>query len=116
MNQRIGRYEIQSELGRGGFGRVFRAFDPTVGRPVAIKTLNAAGKPDMLLRFRTEAAASGKLQHPNIIIVYDFGEQDGAPYLVMELLDGEDVERIVANRRPLTLLKRLDVMLQAAAG
>jgi serine/threonine protein kinase len=116
MNNRIGRYEIQAELGRGGFGRVFRAFDPTVGRLVAIKTLNASGEKEMLTRFRNEAAAAGRLHHTNIVIVYDFGEHDGSPFLVMELLDGEDVERIIANNRPLPLSKRLDVMVQSAAG
>src|SRR5215467_9003128 len=97
MINRIGRYEIQAELGRGGFGRVFRAYDPTVGRMVAIKTLNSSGEGELLTRFRNEAAAAGKLQHPNIVMVYDFGAHDGAPYLVMELLEGEDLERIVAN-------------------
>ena len=113
---RIGRYEIQGELGRGGFGRVFRAFDPTVGRLVAVKTLTASGEPDILIRFRNEAAAAGRLRHQNIVIVYDFGEHEGTPFLVMELLDGEDLERIIVNRRELTLLKKLDVMMQAAAG
>ncbi len=116
MTNRIGRYEVQAELGRGGFGRVFRAFDPTVGRLVAIKTLTASGEQDMLTRFRNEAAAAGRLRHQNIVIIYDFGEHEGAPFLVMELLDGEDIERIITNNRPLTLLKKLDIMMQSAAG
>ena len=116
MITRIGRYQVQVELGRGGFGRVFRAYDPTVGRLVAIKTLTASDEPEMLTRFRNEAAAAGKLRHPNIVVIYDFGEQDGSPFLVMELLDGEDLERIITNRRDLTLLRKLDIMMQAAAG
>src|SRR5262245_45267224 len=116
MVTQIGRYEVQAELGRGGFGRVFRAYDPTVGRLVAIKTLFGSEEAGMLTRFRNEAAAAGRLRHPNIVVIYDFGEQDGSPYLVMELLDGEDVERILTRRRDLTLLKKLDIMLQAAVG
>src|SRR6516164_4269066 len=102
----IGRYEVQDELGRGGFGRVYRAFDPVVGRMVAIKTVTSADDPKMLRRFRNEAAAAGKLRHSNIVVIYDFGEHDGSPFLVMELLDGQDVERIIASRRELTLLER----------
>ena len=116
MITRIGRYQVQAELGRGGFGRVYRAHDPTVGRVVAIKTLTAGGEPELLTRFRNEASAAGKLRHPNIVIIYDFGDHDGAPYLVMELLDGQDLERILSGGEPLTLLKKLDIMVQAATG
>lgn len=114
--RRIGRYEIQAELGRGGFGQVFRAHDPTVGRAVAIKVLLAAEDPELLLRFRSEAAAAGKLRHRNIITIYDFGEQDQIPYLVMEYLEGDDLERIIAGSRQLTLLQKLDIMAQTASG
>ncbi len=113
---RIGRYELQVQLGRGGFGQVFRAYDPTVGRLVAIKTLTATGEPEMLTRFRNEAAAAGKLRHQNIVVIHDFGEHEGAPYLVMELLEGEDLERTIVNQRPLTLLQKLDIMTKVAAG
>jgi len=113
--KRIGRYEVQAELGRGGFGQVFRAHDPTVGRAVAIKILLAAD-PDLLLRFRSEAAAAGKLRHRNIITIYDFGEQDKLPYLVMEYLEGSDLERTIAGDRPLSLLQKLDIMSQTASG
>src|SRR3954471_21948662 len=116
MSRRIGRYEIQAELGRGGFGQVFRAFDPTVGRLVAIKTLTGAGDPDLIRRFRNEAAAAGKLRHNNIVIIYDFGEFEETPYLVMELLDGEDLERAISTRRRLTLLEQLDIIQQSASG
>jgi eukaryotic-like serine/threonine-protein kinase len=68
--QRIGRYEIRRELGRGGFGRVYAAFDPTVTRIVAIKTLTAVGAPDLLARFRNEAATAGQLRHRNIVTIY----------------------------------------------
>ena len=72
--KRFGKYEIQAELGRGGFGRVFRAFDPTVGRLVAIKILSSEAGTDMLTRFRNEAMAAGNLRHENIVTIYEFGE------------------------------------------
>ncbi len=116
MSNRIGRYEIQAELGHGGFGQVFRAYDPTVGRLVAIKTLTASSDPDLLRRFRNEAAAAGRLRHNNIVIIYDFGEHEDAPYLVMELLDGEDLDRLIDSGRPLSLLQKLDIIAQSASG
>ena len=116
MIERIGRYQVRGELGRGGFGEVFRAYDPILDGFVAIKRLTAANEPDLVRRFRNEAAAARKLRHRNIVVVHDFGEQDGSPYLVMELLDGEDLEHVIGNRRPLPLLERLDVMMQVASG
>src|SRR5678810_952818 len=68
----IGRYEVQAELGRGGFGRVYRAYDPTVGRPVAIKILTQVSA-DTRTRFRNEATVAGNLRHKNIVTVYEYG-------------------------------------------
>ncbi len=116
MVQRIGRYEVQAELGRGGFGRVYRAFDPTVGRAVAIKTLHADGDPELLMRFRNEAAAAGKLRHPNIVVIHDYGEQDGEPYIVMELLEGEDLQHCIKDHRPFSIMQKLQIMAQVAEG
>jgi serine/threonine-protein kinase len=116
MINRIGRYEIQAELGRGGFGHVFRAFDPAMDSLVAIKTLIGDTDPDLLIRFRNEAAAARKLQHKNIITVYDFGEEDRTPYIVMELLDGEDLERTIRSGRTLTLLQKMLIMSEVADG
>ena len=97
-------------------GRSTRAFDPTVGRMVAVKTLVAGDEPELLTRFRNEAAAAGNLHHQNIVTIYDFGEHGGSPFLVMELLDGETVEHIITARRPLTLIQKLDILMQVAAG
>lgn len=116
MTGRIGRYELQAELGSGGFGRVFRAHDPIVGRQVAIKILLSTGDPELLVRFRNEAGATGKLRHRNIVVIYDFGEHDGLPYLVMELLEGQDLEHVISGRRPMSLLQKVDVMRQMASG
>jgi hypothetical protein len=114
--QRIGRYEIRRELGRGGFGRVYAAFDPTVARIVAIKTLTAVGAPDLLARFRNEAATAGQLRHRNIVTIYDFGEHEGSPFLVMELLDGEDLQSVITNRRELSIYDKVRILWEVADG
>ncbi len=114
--ERIGRYEIRRELGRGGFGRVWAAFDPTVCRLVAIKTLTAAADPTVLARFRNEASIAGQLRHQNIVTIYDFGEHEGTPFLVMELLDGESLQSVIANRPELTLYDRVRILWELADG
>lgn len=111
---RIGRYQVLAELGRGGFGRVYRAFDPSVGRPVAIKVLTE-GDADVLTRFRNEASVVGNLQHKNIVTVYEYGEHEERPFLVMEYLEGEDLHGIIA-RRSLGLLEKCNIMSQVAEG
>ncbi|HEX3942351.1 MAG TPA: protein kinase, partial [Acidobacteriaceae bacterium] len=116
MARRIGRYEVIAELGRGGFGQVFRCLDPNLGTPVAIKILTADGDAGMMVRFRNEAATSRRLKHPNIVAIYDFGEQDAVPYIVMELLEGEDLHRVIEARRPLSLLHKIGILSQMAAG
>ena len=116
MEGRIGKYEVQNELGRGSFGRVFRAYDPSVGRPVAIKVLSPESDQELLARFRAEAGMTGQLQHKNIVTVFDCGEQDGAPYIVMELLEGENLQTTLQSKRPLTLLEKMRIMCQIGEG
>src|SRR5258706_10419342 len=118
MMDRIGKYEIRGELGRGGFGHVYVALDPIVNRLVAIKVLISADDPEILSRFRSEAAAAGRLHHKNIVTIYDYGEQDGLPYLVMEYLEGQTIQQIVQTpgARQLSLLEKMDIMSQAAEG
>jgi serine/threonine-protein kinase len=111
----IGRYKVQDELGRGGFGRVYRAYDPTVGRPVAIKILTDVST-DTLTRFRNEATVAGNLRHKNIVTVYEYGTYEGFPFLAMEYLEGEDLHQIIAARRPLSLLDKCNIMAQVADG
>src|ERR1700761_5116528 len=101
----IGRYKILGELGRGGFGRVYRAYDPSVGRQVAIKLLTGGGGKEVLARFRNEAQVAGNLRHENIVTVYEYGEHEGQPFLAMEYLEGEDLHHLLASRRRLTLLE-----------
>src|SRR5213593_4270184 len=88
---RLGPYEILSPLGAGGMGEVYRGKDPRLGRDVAIKVLPASFSkdPDRLKRFEQEARSAGVLNHPNITVVYDVGQHDGAPYVVQELLEGQ---------------------------
>src|SRR5262245_26752779 len=113
--ERIGKYEIQALIGRGGFGTVYRAFDSTIGRAVAVKILPAGTDAEVIARFSREAAAAGNLHHSNIITIYDFGEQEGQPYLVMELVEGEDLRTIIRSKS-LPLLKKVDILTQTARG
>ena len=95
----VGRYRIEALIGAGGMGQVYRARDPRIERDVAIKVLPAdyAADVERLRRFEQEAHASGALNHPNVLTLYDVGTADGHPYLVMELLDGETLRDCVGR-------------------
>ncbi|HVT44544.1 MAG TPA: protein kinase [Thermoanaerobaculia bacterium] len=88
---RLGPYEVISPLGAGGMGEVYRARDERIGRDVAVKILPSsfAESEERLHRFEQEARATGMLNHPNLLTIHDFGQHDGAPYIVSELLEGE---------------------------
>ena len=88
---RLGPYEVVAQIGAGGMGEVYRARDTELHRDVAVKILPPAfsGDPDRLRRFRLEAQAAAALSHPNILSVFHIGLQDGGPYIVTELLEGE---------------------------
>jgi eukaryotic-like serine/threonine-protein kinase len=113
----LGRYEIRSKLGAGGMGEVYRARDEKLNRDVAIKVLPAAlsQDTDRLRRFEQEAQAAGALNHPNILAVYDVGTHEGAPYIVSELLEGEEL-REQLNDGLLPQRKALDYAQQIAQG
>ena len=83
---------------------------------VAVKILSAGTEREMLTRFRNEAAAAGGLRHKNIVTVHDFGEDDGVPYIVMELMEGEDLHSVIASRRPLALVQKVRIAIQIADG
>lgn len=95
---KAGRYEILGELGRGAMGVVYRAVDPVIGRNVAVKTIRLTeegtglSRTELLSRFQTEARAAGLLTHPNIVVVYDAGEEDGLYYITMELVTGKSLQ------------------------
>ena len=116
MIGRIDKYELKEELGRGGMGRVYRAYDPSLDHDVAIKVLTSEGDPDLLGRFRSEAGTTAKLNHKNIVTVHAYGEQDGVPYLVMELLQGEDLNQKMHGSKPLPLREKVQIMYQVAEG
>ncbi len=115
--KRIGKYEITGILGRGGMGVVYRAEDKRIGRQVAIKTLteNFSGQPEMLERFYREAQA-GILQHPNIVIVYDLGDEDGVPFIVMEYVSGEPLDKLIASGRHISIIEKLSIIEQVCAA
>jgi len=116
----FGRYRVTGELGRGAMGSVYRAMDPLIGREVAVKTLlpNALGN-DLLKvrgRFLREATSAGRLNHPNIVTIFDVGEQDGIAYIAMELLDGRTLRDILREQKKLPNTNIADIVAQVADG
>ena len=115
---KIGKYEILDVLGRGGMGIVYKAVDPAIGRMVAIKMITGgfSDDPNLLKRFYREAQSTGTLQHPNIVTVYDLGDDGGVPYLVMEYLEGETLESVIRSRREILLAEKLSNIVLACDG
>src|ERR1700757_4371609 len=114
---KLGPYEIQSPLGAGGMGEVYRARDPRLGRDVAIKVLPSSfsSDTDRLQRFAQEARAAAALNHPNILAIFDIGDDRGSPYVVSELLEGETLrERLRSG--PLNTRRAIDYGLQVTRG
>ena len=113
--QQIGRYEIQEEIGRGAMGVVFKGRDPLIGRDVAVKTIagGVAESADLRERFYREAKAAGVLQHPNIVTIYEMAESGGTPFIAMEYLEGESLEKLIARRPVLPLAAKVGYVVQA---
>jgi eukaryotic-like serine/threonine-protein kinase len=111
----LGKYELLGELGRGAMGIVYRARDPMINRLVALKTITTgvADDPALLERFYREAQSAGGLQHPNIVTIYDMGQAGAHPYIAMELVEGENLEQLIARRAELPVTLKLDYALQA---
>jgi eukaryotic-like serine/threonine-protein kinase len=114
---KLGPYEIQSPLGAGGMGEVYSARDARLNRDVAIKILPASFStdPERLQRFAQESRAAAALNHPNILSIFDIGDERGAPYVVSELLEGETLRDRLRNG-PLTSRKAIDYAQQIASG
>ena len=115
---RIGRYKILDELGRGAMGVVYRAEDPSLDRVVALKTISLAdaeGRKEYEKRFLLEAKAAGKLTHPNIVTIFDYGEEEDLAYMAMELLEGSDL-RSRMRREQIPAMEAVEIALQVADG
>ena len=116
----FGRYVIVAELGRGAMGAVHRASDPLIERDVAIKTLLPNLPPEVMdevrERFLREARSAGRLNHPNIVTIYDVGEQDGVAYIAMELLEGKSLQQILRETARLPFATIADLVAQVADG
>jgi serine/threonine protein kinase len=105
MHEQIGKYRIDSELGRGAMGVVYKAFDPHIERVVALKTirkelLQDRHEHELVARFKNEAQASGRLTHPNIVAVYDYGETQDAAFIAMEYVEGNPLSALLTADRP----------------
>ena len=112
---KIGKYKVTAKLGQGSFGVVYKGRDAYLKRDVAIKICSVEDE-GLRQRFFREAEISGKLVHKNIVTVYEFGFEGKIPYLVQEILSGEDLSRIVKRRAPLAPMTKLDYLLQVAKG
>ncbi|MCH9649041.1 MAG: TonB family protein [Deltaproteobacteria bacterium] len=112
---RVGKYEILDVIGEGGFGIVYKGRDTVLQRYVAIKVCTS-NNPELRQRFVREAEIAAGLQHPNITTLHDLGQEGDWSYLVQELLGGEDLEAKIGRREPMSLERRLDLLLQVARG
>jgi serine/threonine protein kinase len=119
---KAGRYEISGELGRGAMGVVYKATDPVIGRTVAVKTIKLSeegtglSRPELLSRFQTEARAAGLLTHPNIVVVFDAGEEDGLYYITMELVEGKSLQAHLDGGQAFALPRVLRIMEQTCSA
>lgn len=114
----LGRYRILGELGRGAMGVVYRAVDPVIEREVALKALHAELPADVAgevrVRFLREARSAGRLNHPNIVTIFDVGEDAGAAYIAMELLDGPSLAQMLKERQTIAFHVAADIIAQVA--
>lgn len=121
MLKHIGKYRIDSVLGKGAMGTVYKAFDPHIARAVALKIvrlelLEVGQHTEIVCRFKNEAQAAGRLSHPNIVGIYDYGEDRGAAYIAMEYVDGTPLSSLLQTRlsqRRASALRWMDQLLQA---
>ena len=114
----LGRYRILGELGRGAMGVVYRAVDPLIEREVALKTLHSELPEDVVdevrVRFLREARSAGRLNHPNIVTIFDVGEEGGAAYIAMELLEGPSLHQMLKERQRIPFHTAADIIAQVA--
>ena len=119
---KAGRYDLREELGRGAMGVVFHGFDPVIGRAVAVKTLRLSeagtglSREELVGRFQTEARAAGLLAHPNIVVIFDAGEEDGLFYITMEFVEGRSLQSVIDARQPFPVPRVMKLMEQVCAA
>ena len=119
---KAGRYEISGELGRGAMGVVYHATDPVIGRAVAVKTLQLSEegtgltRAELLARFQTEARAAGHLTHPNIVVVFDAGEEGGLFFITMELVEGKSLQGLLDSGQMFPLPRVLRILEQTCSA
>jgi predicted Ser/Thr protein kinase len=118
LRRKIGRYTVVARIGKGGMGMVYRGRDDVLEREVAVKTLTVEGTLDeeSRQRFEIEAKAAARLQHPNIVTVFELGEDRGLPFIAMELLPGVDLESLLRSGEPLLLREKLEILVQVLRG
>ncbi len=114
----IGNYRILKKIGEGGMGAVFLARDLTLERDVAIKIIapHLARNPNLMARFKIEAIAQAKLNHPNVVTIYSFNQEGDVYYIVMEYIEGESLKKIIKERGPLPLEEALKIFLQVLSA
>ncbi|RPJ81511.1 MAG: serine/threonine protein kinase, partial [Acidobacteria bacterium] len=110
----IGRYEIQGELGRGAMGLVYKAYDPVLERHAAIKVMTTSGEMDdeLRARFFREARSAARLSNPNIIAIFDMGDDQNRPFIAMEFVEGEDLKALIRQRVFVPFGRKLEVISQ----
>jgi len=116
--QKLGKYNIVGKIGKGAMGEVYKGHDPVLNRFVAIKIIaeTLGTDTDLVERFKREARNAAQLNHPNIITIYDFVEEEGHLYMVMELLEGQDLKELIKSGSPVTMEQILSIMEQIADG
>jgi serine/threonine protein kinase len=115
LPEKIGKYEVTGKIGSGGFGAVYSGRDPYIKRTVAIKTCQLNDE-EIKSRFFREAELAGNLHHRHITTIYDFGVEDGIPYIVQEFLSGEDLDKKVKRAEPLPILRKVEILVAIADG
>ena len=112
VGTRLGKYELQAEIGRGGMGAVYKAYDSALDRSVAVKVLapHLVWEPEFVERFLREARAAARLEHPNIVTIYDVGQEGSWYYFVMEYLEGQSLTTLLANRPPMATQDALEIL------